>query len=151
MASCVRRASVALALFIAAYAVAPAAQIDLTSPVGTWRIIDDKTGKPRSVIRIYEQDGKIFGRIERSLRPGVEPATCVRCTDERKDQPLIGMVFMRDLKLVDGEYRDGDILDPDNGSVYRCRLRLVDGGKKVIVRGFLGISLFGRTQTWERE
>jgi uncharacterized protein (DUF2147 family) len=151
MASCVRRASVALALVIAAYAVAPAAQIDLTSPVGTWRIIDDKTGKPRSVISIYEQDGKIFGRIERSLRPGVEPGTCVKCTDERKDQPLIGMVFMRDLKLVDGEYRDGDILDPDNGSVYRCRLRLVDGGKKVIVRGFLGISLFGRTQTWERE
>jgi uncharacterized protein (DUF2147 family) len=139
------------ALLLALGAAAPAAQTDMSSPVGLWRTIDDKTGQPRGVVRVYEQDGKLFGKIERSLRPGEPPKVCGKCTDERKDQPLLGMVFLRNLKPVDGEYRDGDILDPDNGSVYRCKLRLEDGGKKLVVRAFVGFSLFGRTQTWERE
>jgi len=122
-----------------------------TSPVGTWKTIDDNTGKARAIVRIYEQDGRLFGRIEKSLTPGEDGRTCTKCTDERKDQPLTGLVIMRDIRLVDGEYRDGDILDPDNGSVYRCKLRLEEGGRKLVVRGFLGISLFGRSQTWERE
>ena len=124
---------------------------DLSSPVGTWKTIDDNTGKARAIVRIYEQDGRLFGRIEKSVTPGDEGRTCTKCTDERKDQPLTGLVIMRDIRLVDGEYRDGDILDPDNGSVYRCKLRLKEGGRKLEVRGFLGISLFGRSQTWERE
>ena len=74
-----------------------------------------------------------------------------RCKDERKDQPLVGLVFMRHMKVDGGEYRGGDILDPDNGSIYRCKLRLEDNGRKLKVRGFIGFSVFGRTQTWERE
>jgi uncharacterized protein (DUF2147 family) len=146
------RALGVLALLVTTCAGGLAAQTDLKSPVGTWRTIDDRTGQPRSVVRIYEQDGKLFGQIVRSLKEGEDPnATCVKCTDERKGQPFVGMIFMRNLKLVDGEYTDGDILDPDNGSVYRCKMRLEDGGKKLVVRGFRGISLFGRAQTWERE
>ena len=64
---------------------------------------------------------------------------------------MIGLVFMRNMQYVDGEYRDGDILDPDNGSIYRCKLRLEQSGSKLKARGFLGVSLFGRSQTWERE
>ena len=124
---------------------------ELNSPIGAWRTIDDKTGNTRSIVQIYEQGGELFARVERDLTPGGATALCTRCKDERKDQPLIGLVFMRHMKLDDGEYRGGDILDPDNGSIYRCKLRLEDSGRKLKVRGFIGFSVFGRTQTWERE
>lgn len=64
---------------------------------------------------------------------------------------MVGLVFMRHMKLVDGVYRDGDILDPENGTVYRCRMQLEDGGRKLRVRGFIGISWFGRSQVWQRQ
>ena len=124
---------------------------DVSSPVGVWKTVDDKTGKARSLVRIYERDGKLFARIEQSLTPGDEARTCTKCPDGRKDQPLIGLEFMRDMTLMDGEYRGGDILDPDSGSIYRCKFRLVDGGTRLKVRGFLGLSMFGRSQVWERE
>jgi uncharacterized protein (DUF2147 family) len=124
---------------------------DAGSPVGIWKTVDDKTGKARTLVRIYETDGKLFARIEQSLIPGDEARTCTKCSDDRKDQPLIGLEFMRGMTLMDGEYRGGDILDPDSGSIYRCKFRLVDGGTKLKVRGFLGVSMFGRSQTWERE
>lgn len=124
---------------------------DLNSPIGAWRTIDDKTGQTRSVVQIYEQDGELFARVERDLTARGGSAVCTKCKDERKDQPLVGLVFMRHMKPDGGEYRGGDILDPDNGSVYRCKLRLEDNGRKLKVRGFIGFSVFGRTQTWERE
>jgi uncharacterized protein (DUF2147 family) len=124
---------------------------DVSSPVGIWKTVDDKTGKARSLVRIYEKDGKLFARIEQSLIPGDEARTCTKCPDGRKDQPLIGLEFMRGMTLMDGEYRGGDIIDPDSGSIYRCKFRLVDGGTRLKVRGFLGVWLFGRSQTWERE
>jgi uncharacterized protein (DUF2147 family) len=132
-------------------AVGAVAASDVSSPVGIWKTVDDKTGQARSLVRIYEKDGKLFARIEQSLVPGDEVRTCTKCPDGRKDQPLIGLEFMRGMTLMDGEYRGGDILDPDSGSIYRCKFRLVDGGTKLKVRGFLGVSLFGRSQTWERE
>ena len=140
----------ALALSLTALA-ASAVGADLTSPVGTWRTIDDKSGNTRSIVRIYEEGGELFARVEKDLTAGEATTVCTRCKDERKDQPLVGLVFMRHMKLDDGEYRGGDILDPDNGSVYKCKLRLEDNGRKLKVRGFIGFSLFGRTQTWERE
>ena len=145
-----RAAFHAFALSLAALA-AGAAPGDSNSPVGAWRTIDDKTGKTRSVVQVYEQGGELFARVERALTPGGASALCTKCKDERKDQPLVGLVFMRHMKVDDGEYRGGDILDPDNGSIYRCKLRLEDNGRKLKVRGFIGFSVFGRTQTWERE
>ena len=124
---------------------------DLSSPLGLWKTIDDKTGKARSLLRIYEQNGKIFGKVEKSFEPGAESRKCVKCTDERKDQPMIGLLIIREMKLQDGEYRGGDILDPESGSVYRCRLSLLQDGRKLKVRGFIGIALLGRTQVWERD
>jgi uncharacterized protein (DUF2147 family) len=140
----------ALAFSLAALAASAGAG-DLNSPVGTWRTIDDKTGRTRSIVQVYEQGGELFARVERDLTPDGATALCTRCKDERKDQPKVGLVFMRHMKLDDGEYRGGDILDPDNGSIYRCKLRLEDDGRKLKVRGFIGFSVFGRSQTWERQ
>jgi uncharacterized protein (DUF2147 family) len=124
---------------------------DLQSPVGVWKTIDDKTGKPRALVRIYLQDGKYFGKIEQSFTPGAESRVCSECTDERKNQPIIGLPIIRNVMLKDGEYAGGDILDPDNGWVYRCKFHLEDGGTVLVVRGFIGFSLLGRSQTWHRE
>jgi uncharacterized protein (DUF2147 family) len=120
------------------------------SPVGRWQTVDDKTGKPRSIVRIWEEKGQLFGRVEQSLNPERAGRRCDKCTDERKDQPIVGMVIMRGLKQDGEEYTGGDILDPDNGKVYRCKLRVKEHGNVLAVRGYLGASLFGRSQEWTR-
>jgi uncharacterized protein (DUF2147 family) len=141
--------AVALACGLAWSAAASVA--DDTSPAGLWRTIDDRTGQPRSLVRIYEEGGRFFGRIEKGLNPQQEALTCAKCTDERRDKPLLGMVILRNLKAEGGAYVDGDVLDPDNGTVYRCKLKLEEGGRKLVLRGFVGVAMFGRSQTWERE
>ena len=143
-----------LALFTFMLAGVPAASsraADAQSPLGLWKTVDDKTGMPRAMVRIYLQDGKYFGRIEQSFAPGAETRVCSVCTDERKNQPIIGLLIIRNVTLRDGEYGGGDILDPDTGSVYRCKFRLDKDGAVLVVRGFIGISLLGRTQTWRRQ
>lgn len=122
-----------------------------SSPVGEWKTFDDKTGKARAIVRIYEQDGRLFGKIERSLMPGAESRVCAVCPDDRKDQPMLGLVIIRNMKRNDDGYAGGDILDPDTGSVYRCKFHLEDNGSKLVLRGFIGVSILGRTQTWERQ
>lgn len=141
---------IATAALLFAATTARAADVQL-SPIGLWKTIDDKTGKPRGIVRVYEKEGRYFARIERSLTPGEEERKCDTCTDERKDQPFVGLVLMRNVKLENGEYAGGDILDPNTGSVYRCNFKLEDGGKTLLVRGYLGVALFGRTQKWLRE
>src|SRR5450432_3359646 len=94
---------------------------DLQSPIGLSKTVDDKTAMPRALVRIYVRDGKYFGRIEQSFAPGAATRVCSACTDERKNQPIIGLVIIRNVALRDGEFGGGDILDPDNGSVYRCK------------------------------
>jgi len=143
-----------LALFTFVAAATPAATsrtADPQSPLGLWKTVDDKTGMPRAMVRIYLQDGKYFGRIEQSFTPGAETRVCSACTDDRKNQPIIGLLIIRNVTLRDGEYGGGDILDPDTGSVYRCKFHLDKDGTVLVVRGFIGISLLGRTQTWHRQ
>ena len=158
MRSMLRLASLAVSLVLAMAVLPapPAAGADpgaaaADSPIGLWKTVDDKTGKPRAIVRIYEQDGKLFGTIERSLMPGAEGRVCTACTDDRKDQPMLGLIIIRNMKRTDDGYAGGDILDPDNGSVYRCKFHLEENGAKLVLRGFIGISLLGRTQTWERQ
>jgi uncharacterized protein (DUF2147 family) len=122
-----------------------------SSPIGEWKTFDDKTGKARAIVRIYEQDGRLFGKIERSLMPGAERRVCAVCTDDRRDQPMLGLVIIRNMKRIEDGYAGGDILDPDTGSVYRCKFHLEENGAKLVLRGFIGISILGRTQTWERQ
>lgn len=132
------------------YAVA----VDLSSPVGKWKTIDDKTGKAKSVVEVYEENGEIKGKILKLFdENGAENSSkkCTSCPDNFKDQPLVGMVFLWGLKKEGGEYSGGKILDPKNGYIYKATMALEDEGKKLKVRGFIGFSLLGRTQHWLRE
>jgi uncharacterized protein (DUF2147 family) len=123
------------------------------SPAGLWRTIDDQTGKPRGLVRITQADGEYRGRVEKSFpKPGEDSnPRCEKCSGARQNQPVIGMTILWGLTEQGDEYAGGEILDPENGKVYRARIKLEDGGKKLDVRGFIGISLFGRSQTWVRE
>ena len=160
MKSSLRSASLAILLAAAPHGVpglaadagaAPGVATPGVAPLGLWKTFDDKTGSARAIVRVYEENGKLFGRIERSFTPGAEKRVCQVCTDERKNQPIIGLLIIRDMKASDGEFSGGDILDPDTGSVYRCKFHVDDSGTHLIVRGFIGISLLGRTQTWLRQ
>jgi len=156
MRSMIRLASLAvsLALAFAAPLASSAAAADAVasaadSPIGLWKTIDDKTGAPRALVRIYEQDGRLFGKIESSFTPGAEHRVCEVCDDERKGQPILGLVIIRNMKHAGDEYSGGDILDPDSGRVYHCKMH-VEGGTRLVVRGYIGFSLLGRNQTWQR-
>lgn len=122
------------------------------SPVGRWTTIDDETKKHKSVIAIYEENGKLFGKIEKLFREPNEEQNpvCDKCEGALKNQPIIGMVILRDLKKDDDEWSGGTILDPGNGKTYKCKIAVEDGGKKLKVRGYIGLSLIGRTQRWVR-
>ena len=125
------------------------------TPVGLWQTFSDKDGLVSSESRIVDNAGVLSGRIERALASNYKQGDkCTKCTDDRKDQPIEGLEFIRGVTKVDGkdvwEGEGGTILDPDNGIVYKVKLTPIEGGKKLEVRGFIGISLFGRTQTWVR-
>ena len=144
-----------LACLLLCIATAPASEVHAqaipASPMGDWRTFGDDGVKPRGVVRITEKDGVLTGRILRSLVPGEDPnKVCSKCTDGRKDQLLRGMAIITGMKPADGAYRDGEILDPDTGSTYRSTMTLADQGRRLIVRGYIGIPLFGRTQEWIR-
>jgi uncharacterized protein (DUF2147 family) len=130
-------------------ATADAAATSADSPIGVWKTFDDKTGAARAIVRIYLQDGLLFGKIEGSFTPGVEKRVCQVCSDERKNQPMLGLVIIRNMKHTDDEYSGGDILDPDTGKVYHCKMHVEDG-TRLVVRGYIGFSLLGRNQTWQR-
>jgi len=122
------------------------------SPVGLWRSIDDQSGKPRALIRITEQNGEYRGKVEKIFLQPDEPQNpvCIACDGERKDQPIMGMTILTGLKQQGDEYTGGQILDPANGKVYRSKMTLADNGRKLDVRGYIGVPMLGRTQTWIR-
>ena len=142
-----------LALTIAAALFSSHAWADDTSPVGLWKNIDDVSGKPKALIRITESNGTLQGQIEKLFRGPTEEQNpkCEKCDGARKDQPVIGLVIMNGLKKDGDEYNGGEILDPDNGKVYRSKIHLTDGGKKLSVRGYIGVPMLGRSQTWVRQ
>ena len=121
------------------------------SPVGLWRTFDEKSGEPKSEVRISDSGGVLSGKVEKLLRKGADPqAVCDRCSDDRKGQPLVGLEIIRGAKQAPGKavWEDGKILDPENGSSYSLKLTPADNGNKLDVRGSIGP--FGRTQTWTR-
>ena len=131
-------------------AAPPAAAQSLASPVGLWRNIDDATKQPKALIRITEAAGVLTGRIEKILTDKTD-AVCDLCTDDRKGKPVQGMTILTGLKKEGEEWAGGEILDPNNGKVYKAKAKLADDGRKLDVRGFVGIAALGRTQTWIRE
>jgi uncharacterized protein (DUF2147 family) len=121
------------------------------SPVGQWHTLDDKTGELKSLVVIVEQQGVVRGRVEKVLRKDADPAAkCEKCSDDRKNQPVVGMEIIRGAKKASGKnvWEDGEILDPENGKTYALRLTPIENGAKLEVRGSVGP--FGRTQTWVR-
>jgi uncharacterized protein (DUF2147 family) len=143
-----KTAVAAMALVLSASAFAQA------TPVGLWKTIDDETKKEKSLVRITETGGVLTGKIEKFLDPASKPdAVCDKCTDDRKDKPILGMTIVRNAKLDADDptlWTGGDITDPNNGKVYKLRLKPVDGGKVLEVRGYVGMPMLGRTQTWVR-
>ncbi|TAN51482.1 MAG: DUF2147 domain-containing protein [Methylococcaceae bacterium] len=127
---------------------APAGTAD--SPVGLWLAVNDQ-GKPTGYIRITEQDGVLRGVVERGLPTDTRHRFCTACKDQRKNQRLLGMEIISGLQRNGDDYDGGEILEPFSGKVYNAKLTLLDGGAKLQVRGYLGVSLFGRTQVWLRE
>lgn len=120
------------------------------SPVGTWKTIDDKTGKEKSYVRIYEtKTGKLQGEVVKILTPGKEDAKCTECDGDNKNKPIKGLVILWGLEKDGKEWSGGHILDPNSGKQYKASMKM-SGSDKLEVRGYLGVSLLGRTQTWER-
>jgi uncharacterized protein (DUF2147 family) len=142
-----------LALLAAAALSISPAFADNTSPVGLWKNIDDVSGKPKALIRITETNGVLQGKIEQLFRePNEDPAPkCDKCDDARKDQPVLGMTILSGLKKDGDEYAGGEILDPNNGKVYKSKMHLTEGGKKLSVRGYIGVPMLGRSQVWVRQ
>lgn len=123
-----------------------------TSAVGLWKTIDDQTGKAKSLVRISESKGEYRGKIEKLFRAPNEEQNpvCAKCEGAHKDQPIIGMTIITGMRIEDGEYQGGHILDPQSGKVYKAKMSLADDGKKLDVRGYVGVPMLGRTQTWLR-
>jgi len=131
----------------------PAAWAQNASPAGVWKTIDDETGKPKSLVRITEENGVLSGKIEKLFRPADQDQNpkCTACEGARKDQPIIGMTILSGLKKDGNEYTGGEILDPAKGKTYKSKATLKDNGSKLEVRGYIGAPMFGRSQTWVRE
>jgi uncharacterized protein (DUF2147 family) len=140
-------------LLSAAVLAAPLAWADTTSPAGLWKAIDDKSGKPSALIRISDNGGELQGKIEKLFREPNEDQNpkCVLCKDARKNQPIVGMTIVSGLKKDGDAYTGGEILDPKDGKVYKSKAVLQDGGKKLDVRGYVGVPMFGRSQVWLRQ
>lgn len=136
-----------MSAMLIASTLAVAAQAN--TPAGRWHTIDDKTGETKSVVTIEDAGGVLRGKVSQILRKGADPAAkCDKCTDDRKDQTILGMEIIRGVKKSSGnDYWDGgEILDPEEGKLYRVRLTPIEGGAKLQVRGFLGP--FWRNQVW---
>ena len=138
-------ASVAVLLSAGAWAQA--------TPVGLWKTIDDETKQEKSMVRITESGGALTGKVEKILNPAKQDSKCDQCSDARKDQPVLGMTIISGAKQNSsqkGVWDGGEILDPNNGKTYKVRMTPVEGGKNLEVRGYVGMPLLGRTQTWTR-
>ncbi|RTY73178.1 DUF2147 domain-containing protein [Flavobacterium sp. LS1R10] len=119
------------------------------SVIGKWKTIDDETGKAKSIVEIYERSGKIYGKIVDILDTEKKKSVCTACSGDEKNKPIMGLVIIKGLTKDGKEYNSGKILDPTTGKLYKCFL-VLNGSDKLDVRGYIGVALFGRTQTWNR-
>lgn len=135
-----------LTISLVALTVMTAVAQDVT---GKWKTIDDETGKAKSVVEIYKQNGKIYGKVVEIFDASKRDLNCVECSGSDKDKPIMGLVIIKGLQKDGDEYNGGTITDPNNGKVYKCYIEL-EGANTLNVRGYIGFSLLGRTQTWTR-
>ena len=127
------------------------------TPVGSWKTIDDATHQAKSIVEITEENGQLLGKIVKLLnrspediaRDGEHPV-CTKCAGPRKNRPLVGMTIMWGVSRDGDKWGGGKILDPKNGKTYKVSLAVTNGGQSLDVHGYIGFSLLGRTQTWQR-
>jgi uncharacterized protein (DUF2147 family) len=118
------------------------------SITGKWKHVDDKDGKEKSVIEIYEQNGMLYGRVDELLKDA-PVRTCSKCSGDLKDKPIEGMVIIKDMKKTNNGGEHGKILDPGTGKTYSVQIEL-QSQDKLKLRGYIGSPAFGRTQYWSR-
>jgi uncharacterized protein (DUF2147 family) len=119
------------------------------SVIGKWKTIDDETGQAKSIVEIFEQNGKVFGKVIEILDVEHKKSLCTNCTGSDKNKPILGLTVIKGLIKDENEYNSGKILDPKNGKLYKCYITL-ENKDKLKVRGYIGFSLLGRTQYWYR-
>ncbi|PHV10778.1 DUF2147 domain-containing protein [Chitinimonas sp. BJB300] len=122
---------------------------DVNSPVGSWKNISDKTKKVEAVIQIWEENGELHGKLTKLFES--KETNCTACKGDKQNKPLLGLEIIWGVRKNGDEWTGGEILDPSSGDIYSVKMRLAEQGQQLKVRGFLGISLFGRTQTWLRD
>lgn len=125
------------------------------TPVGFWETIDDVTGQSKAIIQIWEAENTLHGKIYKiHPRPGVNPhELCTACKGVKHNKPILGMAIMENMQKsteTASLWNNGNILDPKNGKTYHCSMQLSESGQKLNVRGYIGLPLFGRSQTWYR-
>jgi uncharacterized protein (DUF2147 family) len=122
------------------------------SPIGQWKTVDDVSGRVKSIVEIYEApDHTLAGRILKTFpEPGVTPLTvCSACSGELHNQPIIGLTILTGLQPEhENTWGDGRIVEPRTGNVYHCTIKLIDGGSKLVIRGYILFQWMGRSQTW---
>ena len=121
------------------------------TPVGLWKTIDDDGKTEKSLVRITDSAGVLTGTIEKIMDPAKQDNKCDKCSDDRKDKPVQGMTIIRNARQDADDktiWTGGEILDPNNGKTYKTRLKPVDGGKTMEMRGYIGFLY--RTQVWQR-
>lgn len=136
-------------VFGTAYAIENANE----SPIGYWKTIDDTTGKPKSIVQIWKtQDNVLMGKVIKlfSAEKRNPDVVCSECKGDKHNQPVVGMVIISGLQAKETSWESGEILDPENGKTYSCALKTLENGKRLQVRGYIGLPLLGRSQTWER-
>ena len=122
-----------------------------TSPAGLWNTVSDVDGRPTAVVELREVGGAYVGTVRALLVPADhEDSLCTKCSGDRKNQPIVGMQIVWNMRSDGDAWSGGEILDPETGKTYRAQMKLTDGGKKLVVRGYIGLPLFGRSQTWIR-
>lgn len=136
-----------LPVCVPAAGVAPAG-FDI--PVGRWKTIDDKTGHAKAIVEIHESNGELNGRIVEIFHPPAPNPLCLKCTGALKNKPVMGMRILWGMRQNGSEWTGGRVLDPESGNIYRCTITLENGGKALRVRGYVGLSVFGRTEKWVR-
>jgi uncharacterized protein (DUF2147 family) len=143
--------SVCLTSFLVGPAPIPADGAE-TSAIGLWEQVDENSGKPESWFRITQRNGIYEGAIVKIFfKPGEDPNwVCDKCEGAERGAPVLGLTLIKGMRRNGDTYEDGTIMDPRDGSVYRALMRLSPDGRKLEVRGYLGISLFGRSQVWNR-
>jgi len=144
-----------LALALSALLLAPSFRVEAqqASPIGQWRTIDDHSGKPRSIVEVFANpDGTLSARIVRllDLSKGPNPM-CDACRGALHGKPVVGMTIAWGLDADGESWSGGRIIDPGNGKEYSVKFTPVDGGRKLEVRGYVGVPMLGRTQVWQRE